>query len=248
MSIQTEWVPMTVADGTRMRAYVAHPAGPPRAGLLVFQEAFGVNVHIRSVTERFAREGYLSVAPELFHRTGDGIEIDYTDLARAMPILRQVTTEGLSADIRAAYDWLQKDSGGKIATAAVGYCMGGRTAFLAAQAVPVACAISYYGGGIAPSQFGPGLLDRVHDVQAPLLLFWGGLDTHIGPEQIQQVTGALKAAKKAYVNVEFSDADHGFSCDARASYNAQAAGEAWALTRAFLETHAGAKVRKSANC
>jgi carboxymethylenebutenolidase len=79
MSTKTEYVNLAVSDGTSMRAYVAHPEGKPRAGLLVFQEAFGVNAHIRDVTERFAREGYLAISPELFHRTAPGLEAGYTN-------------------------------------------------------------------------------------------------------------------------------------------------------------------------
>ena len=131
---------------------------------------------------------------------------------------------GLAADIRAAFDWLQKASaGGKIATGAVGYCMGGRTSTLAAMTVPLACGISYYGGGIAPSPFNGGLLDRLREVNAPMLFFWGGLDGFIKPEHVKMVTDGMRAAGRPFVSVEFSDADHGFFCDQRGSYNANAA-------------------------
>src|SRR5208282_3508573 len=123
-----------------MRAYVAHPEGKPRAGLLVFQEAFGVNAHIRDVADRFAREGYLTIAPELFHRTAPGLEWGYTDFPAIIPHLRALTDAGLEADIRAAHSWLPEG----VPVSAVGYCMGGRTACLAAITVPLACAISYY--------------------------------------------------------------------------------------------------------
>jgi carboxymethylenebutenolidase len=117
--------------------------------------------------------------------------------------------------------------------------MGGRTAFLAAATVPVACAVSYYGGGIAPNPMTGGLLARAGDIQAPCLFFWGGLDKHITPEQTLAVTQAMREAGKVWTSVEFSFADHGFSCDARASYNAEATKQAWAMTLAFLETHLG---------
>src|SRR5438132_6438281 len=100
MNLKTEYVTLSVADGTTMRAYVAHPAGKPRAGLLVFQEAFGVNAHIRSVTERFAREGYLAISPELFHRTAPGFAIGYTDMGPAFEQLQALTDPGLEADIQ----------------------------------------------------------------------------------------------------------------------------------------------------
>jgi carboxymethylenebutenolidase len=238
MNPSTEYVTLSVSDGTSMRAYVARPTAAPKAALIVFQEAFGVNPHIRDLAERFAREGYLAVAPELFHRTAPGLEAGYTDFNAVMPHMQALTDPGLEADIRATWDWLKNSSGSPaLSISAVGYCMGGRCACHAAILLPIACGISYYGGGIANSPFFPGLTDRLKDLQAPMLFFWGGLDQHIGPDQVQAVNNALREAKKPYVNVEFSFADHGFFCDARPSYNAEAAAEAWALTLAFLARH-----------
>jgi carboxymethylenebutenolidase len=237
MNPKTEYVTLSVSDGTSMRAYVAHPGGKPRAGLLVFQEAFGVNAHIRDVTERFAHEGYLSISPELFHRTAPGLEAGYTNFPEVMPHLQALTDGGLAADIQAAYQWLKNGEAKHLPVASVGYCMGGRTAIQAALTVPLGCAISYYGGGIAPSPMFPNLIDRLKDLKAPTLYFWGGLDAHIGPDAVHAVEAALSAAKKDYVNVVLSAADHGFFCDARASYNPVAAKEAWSLTLEFLKLH-----------
>jgi carboxymethylenebutenolidase len=238
MNIRTEFLTLSVDDGTSMRAYVARPEGAPRAGLIVFQEIFGINEHIRDVTERFAREGYLAIAPELFHRSGPGFESGYTDMSQGFEHMKQVTDAGLAADIRAAFDWLQNQgTGKKLPTGAIGYCMGGRAAALAAMTVPLACAISYYGGGIAPSPFNPGLLDRLKEIQSPTLFFWGGLDGFIKPEHVKMVTDGMRAANKPFASMEFSDADHGFFCDARASYNANAASEAWPLTLAYLKNY-----------
>ena len=125
----------------------------------MFQEAFGVNAHIRDVSERFASEGYVAIAPELYHRTAArGWEGNYTDFPSVMPHMQAIKEETLSADVRATYEWLTRASQvDKNATACVGYCMGGRVSFLANALVPVKAAISYYGGGIAPGQRGPGL-------------------------------------------------------------------------------------------
>ncbi|HLI87005.1 MAG TPA: dienelactone hydrolase family protein, partial [Bryobacteraceae bacterium] len=136
---------------------------------------------------------------------------------------------------RAAHQWLSDAGESKICS--TGYCMGGRVSTMAAITAPLACAVSYYGGGIAPNQMNPGLLDRLKDLKAPMLFFWGGLDSHIPQESVQKVTAALTAAQKNYTNVVFSFADHGFFCDQRASYNPQAAALAWPLTLAFFETH-----------
>jgi len=239
LEIQSGWVNLQVGDGTTMRAYVARPQKElVRAGLLVFQEAFGVNAHIRDVTERFAREGYYSLAPELFHRTAPGLEGTYNNFEAVMPHVRALKEQDLEADARSAYTGL-RDSLGAAGTpvACVGFCMGGRVSFLTNSILPIEAAVSFYGGGIAPSPMGAGLLARTANLQAPQLLFWGGLDKHIGPDQTQAVSGALRKEGKVFVNVEFSDADHGFFCDARASYNPTAAQQAWALTHSFLNCH-----------
>jgi carboxymethylenebutenolidase len=185
MEIKSEFVTTKVSDGTSMRLFVARPAGAaPGRGLLVMQEAFGVNAHIRDVTERFAREGFVAVAPELYHRTGAGFEGRYDDFPSAMTHLKELRDPNLEADFRAAYDWLRANgvaAGSPIA--AVGFCMGGRAAVLAGITLPLECAVSFYGGGIAPSPMNPGFLGRVKDLKAPVLLFWGGRDQHITPEQ-----------------------------------------------------------------
>jgi carboxymethylenebutenolidase len=238
--IKTEWIILNVADGTTMRAYVARPQdSAPHTGLMVFQEAFGVNGYIRDVTERFAREGYIAVAPELFHRTAPGFEGAYNNFEAVMPHIRALTDQNLEADIGSAYEWLRADLGtlGQ-PIACVGFCMGGRMTFLTNALLPVKAAISFYGGGIALSPFSPGLLSRAGDLHAPQFLFWGGLDKHIGPELTHAVTESLRAAGKPFVNVEFSDADHGFFCDARPNYNPSAARQAWALTLTFLNIYA----------
>ena len=232
-AIVKEKVKLAVADGTQMAAYVARPEqGGPHPGLLVFQEAFGVNHHIRSVSERFAAEGYVVIAPELFHRTAPGFEGSYTDFPAVMPHLQAMTTETAEMDIGSAHEWLRSNAQVKPnEISSVGFCMGGRVSFLANSVVPLRAVVSFYGGGIAP-----GLLDRASKVQAPSLLIWGGLDKHITPEHRKAVTDALSAQQKIYVNVEFSQADHGFFCDERASFEPRSARQAWALTLEFLRS------------
>lgn len=233
-AIIKEKVELAVADGTRMAAYVARPEhGGPHPGILVFQEAFGVNHHIRNVTERFAAEGYVAIAPELFHRTAPpGFEGSYTDFPALMPHYQAVTTETAEADIRSAYEWLRSNTQVKASEiSSVGFCMGGRISFIANSVVALRAAVSFYGGGIAP-----GLLDRAPKLQAPSLFIWGGLDKHITPEHRRTVTQALSTQKKIYVTAEFSRADHGFFCDERAAYEPHSARQAWALTLEFLRS------------
>jgi carboxymethylenebutenolidase len=238
MEIRSEYVTLGVSDGTEMRAWTARPAaGKTHPGLMVFQEAFGVNAHIRDVTERFAREGYVAIAPELFHRTAAGFEARYDDFPSTVPHMRALKDDQTAADSRAAYDWLRESVGDKAAIAATGYCMGGRAAFLAGLTLPLACGASYYGGGIAPNPGNPGLLARAAELRCPMLFFWGGLDKHITREHSRAVNDTLTAEGKKFVDVEISDADHGFFCDARASYNPTAAALVWPWTLAFLKTH-----------
>jgi len=217
-----------------MNAYVARPAdGTTHPGLLVFQEAFGVNAHIRELTERFARAGLVAIAPELFHRTGTGFEGDYSDFSSCVPHMKAMSVEGTTQDIRAAYDWLRNDPQVRNdAIASIGFCMGGRASFLANATIPLQAAISFYGGGIAP-----GLLPKAADLHSPMLFFWGGRDKHIPQEQIRAVVDECKRLGKPYVNLEISEADHGFFCDARASYHAEASSLAWSICETFLHYH-----------
>lgn len=235
----SENVTLTVADGTSMNAFVARPAGGEKSpGLVVFQEAFGVTGHIRDVTSRFAHEGYVAIAPELFHRTAaPGAELSYTDFPAVMPHMQALTTDSLQNDIRAVYSWLRKDAqtdGARIGCA--GFCLGGRTSYLASATVPLQAAVSFYGGAIGPSNRGPSLLPLAPQMNAPILFFWGGLDTHIPPEQVRPIEDALRQAGKEFVNVTISFANHAFFRDGGPNYNAQAASLAWALTKEFLET------------
>jgi carboxymethylenebutenolidase len=232
--IITERIELAVADGTSMAAYVARPKAQARQpGLMLFQEAFGVNHHMRSVAERFATEGYLVVAPELFHRTAPaGFAASYTDFPAVMPHVEAVTADAAEEDVRSAYDWLKANSQVKAdEISCVGFCMGGRVSFIANSAVPLRAAVSFYGAGIAA-----GLLDRAAKLQAPMLLIWAGLDKHITPEHRKSVTDALSAQSKIYVHAEFSRADHGFFCDERAAYEPHSARQAWALTLEFLRS------------
>ena len=232
--IVKEKIELKVADSTSMPAYVARPAGGgPHPGLMIFQEAFGVNSHIRQVSERFAAHGNVAVAPELFHRPAPpGYEGNYNDFPSVMPHYQAVTNETAEADVRASYEWLHSNSQVKAdEISCVGFCMGGRISFLANSVVSLRKAVSFYGGGIAP-----GLLDRAPNLGAPALLIWGGLDKHITAEHRQAVTDALDGQRKIYVNVVFSNADHAFFCDDRPAYQPIATRQAWALTLEFLRS------------
>jgi len=219
-----------------MRAYVSRPSSDgPHPGILVLQEALGVNSQIRGVADRYAELGFVAIAPDLFHRIKPGYEADTPVMDEIMPLIQSPTPEGMIADVTAAFEWITSE--GKVSavqTAAVGYCMGGRAAFLANSALPLGASISYYGGRIAP-----GLLDHVSSLHAAQLFFWGAKDTGIPPEQNRAVVDALREAKKEFVNVEFSESGHGFFNEQTDRYNASAAHQSWAIGIAFLEEELG---------
>jgi carboxymethylenebutenolidase len=225
--IHSQYVDLAVPDGTSMRAWFCAPAaGKAKAGLMIFQEAFGVNAHIRDVTERFARLGYAAAAPELYHRTAAGIEGSYDNFAAMGPAFNAINNTDLGQDVRATFEFLQQQAS---KVACVGYCLGGRVSFIANTAVPVKAAVSYYGGGI------PAILDRASHSAAPMLFFWGEKDKRLNAEYRQKVADGMHASPQSSTQVTFSDADHGFFCDQRASYNPHAAELSWTLTLAFLD-------------
>ena len=219
-----------------MNAYVSAPEGNGTfPAVILFQEAYGVNGHIKNVADRVAGEGYVVIAPELFHRTAPaGFVAPYGDFSVVMPHFQALTTEMLVDDSYACYDWLvtqpnvKKDKIGSI-----GFCLGGRVSFIANSALKLAAAVSFYGGGMHA------IADRAASLSGPQLMFWGGKDQHIKPEHVQTVVETLISNEKDYINVVISSADHAFFCDERPSYNADAAKEAWGMTLAFFKNKLG---------
>jgi len=230
--IRTSAVTIPVADGTTMAGYLAVPTTPgPHAAVVVIQEIFGVNAHIRDVTERFAHAGYLVLAPEIFHRFAPGYQGSYDDIPASIALTSKLTPDGAAADLAAAHAWLAARNDvrpGRIA--AIGYCMGGRLAFVANATLPLGAAVSYYGGGIATNH-----LEIASALHGPQLLVWAGNDPWIPAADRDRVHAAVRDAGKRCVNVEFSGVNHGFFCDARSDYDAGASRQAWALTLAFLD-------------
>ncbi len=230
------WIELEVNDGTRMRAWLARPEGRAKApGLIVYQEVFGLNDHIREVCEKFAAEGFVALAPEVYHRSAPGIAFPYDDYPSAKAQKLKLTLDGLEADARACAAWFNRDAQTEgMALGAIGYCMGGRLAFLANACLPLACAASYYGGDIHTH------LDLVPSLSGPHLFCWGGLDQAITWEQRPLVMDAMKDAKKPFLDLVISGAHHGFNCDLRpAVYSGAAARQARSLTLAFLHEHLG---------
>jgi len=217
-----EWVKLRAADGQELAAWVARPEGEPIAGLVVVQEIFGVNAHIRSVTDGWAKDGFLAVAPALFDRIEPGVELAYEgeDAQRARSFIPKLDIEKSVLDTKAAMDYAADATGKKVGV--IGYCYGGTIAWLAATRLGAAAAVGYYGGRIANyANENPG---------CPVTLHFGRQDAHIPPEEIDKVRSAHPE-----VEIYMYDAGHGFNCDARASYNAAAAREARERSLAFLK-------------
>lgn len=216
-------VTLTAADGHELDAYVARPTGEPLAGLVVVQEIFGVNQHIRSVADGYARDGFLAVAPALFDRIERGVELGYegADMQRAMSFIPRLDVEKSLADVAAAIQFAQNESGANVGV--IGYCYGGTIAWLAATRLHLP-AVGYYGGRTANY--------AEEALSAPVMLHFGSQDTHIPAEEVNKIQAAHPE-----VEVYWYDAGHGFNCDARGSYNPKAAGLARDRSLKFLKEH-----------
>ncbi len=215
-----EKIELTCRDGEKIGAYVARPVGAPRGGIVVLQEIFGVNHHIRAVADRFAAAGYLAVAPALFDRVERDVELGYgqDDRPRAMDLRGKTRVEATLQDVEAAI--AVAGQGGKVGL--VGYCWGGTLAFLSACRLSgVTASVGYYGGGIAAI--------ASERPRVPVMLHFGAHDKHIPLSDVEKIRQAQPT-----VPVFVYDADHGFNCDERDSYNKEAAGEASLRTMEFL--------------
>jgi len=211
---------LQAADGHRLAAYRAVPAGKPRGALVVVQEIFGVNSHIRAVADGYAADGWLAIAPAMFDRVERGIELGYTpaDIERGRELKGGCSNDPALLDIAAAVDTVR--SAGKVAV--IGYCWGGTLAWLAACRQPgLSAAVSYYGGGIGE------LIDLTP--RCPVLAHFGERDASI-PLTVPE------ALRKAHPEVEIHiyPAGHGFNCDQRGSFDAPSAKLARERSLAFL--------------
>jgi carboxymethylenebutenolidase len=217
--------------------YEAAEQGVPKGAVVVVQEAFGVNDHIKDVAERFAAEGYRAVAPHLFHRQGDPV-IDYDDIETAKKYIGALTEEGIAEDLATAYGHLHDDGFDDSRIAVVGFCMGGTVAFIEAATRTLGAAVTFYGGGIAEGRFGsPSLVELAGDLKTPWLGCYGDQDHGIPVEQVEQLRAAVAGAPVDTEIVRYPDAGHGFHCDARSSYHEASARDAWSRTLAWLDEH-----------
>jgi carboxymethylenebutenolidase len=220
--VAAEFTRLMARDGHEFDAWLSPPEGAPRGAVLVLQEIFGVNSHIRAVTDGFAADGYLAIAPSLFDRVKRNVEMGYTpqDVEHGRGYLMQIPEEKLLLDMRACINVVRHAG----SVGAVGYCWGGSLAYLAACELPVAAAVAYY--GTRTLQY----LDR--QPKAPVMYHFGERDKTIPSEAIEKIRAAHPQGE-----VFTYAADHGFNCDHRASFDADAAKRARERTLAFLARH-----------
>jgi carboxymethylenebutenolidase len=223
-----------------MPAAVAEPAGAPAGGIVVIQEAFGVNAHIRDIARRLADAGYLAIAPALFHRNGSPTFEYDGDMKDLMPVFQSLTGSTVDNDVAGAVGWLTDQGIAMERMGIVGFCMGGTVALHSATVHPFGAAVSFYGGGVAEGRFGMApLVDQAPDLLAPWLGLYGDQDHGIPVDQVEALRAAAATAAAETEVVRYPDADHGFNCDVRASYHADSAADAWARTLAWFERHLG---------
>ena len=215
-------IELKAADGHRLAACRVAPAGKARGGVVIVQEIFGLNHHIRAVATEYAKAGYLAVAPALFDRVERGADVPYAHVARGRALRDQIKTEQTLLDLKAAID--AAAPAGKVGM--VGYCWGGTLAYIACCHLALAAGVAYYGGGLTK------VLDRTP--KCPVMFHFGERDAHIPLSDVEQV-------KKAYPlgHYYLYPAEHGFNCTERASFDAPSAKLALERTLDFLHRHVG---------
>ena len=243
MSVESDFLDIPLADGGNMRGYLARPeGGETLPGIIVYMEIFGINSHIRDVTERIAAEGFVALAPDYFHRTGPGIELGYDDagMAEGMKHLGQLDADQMIADAEASIALLKaRDDVGGAGIGAMGFCIGGHMTYLTACTTGIRAAASYYGGGIAAPKGpggGPSTVGRTPGIAGRIHCYFGGQDAMIPANQVDAVRGALADAGTRHEVTVYEEADHGFHCDQRASFNEAAAQDAWGKTVALFNS------------
>ena len=219
-------VPLTTKDGHTLQGYVAEPSGAPKGGLVVIQEIFGVNSHVRNLAEKFAGDGYLAIAPALFDRIEKNLDLGYgqEDFGKGRDTRGALTNEGIVADAQAAIDEASKS--GKVGI--VGYCFGGAVSWMGAtQCSGLAAASTFYGGGIHAS--------RDATPKCPVIFNFGDKDGGIPLSQVAEI-------KETHPDIPcyvYDDSGHGFCCDERESYNKGACERGHARTLALFGEHVG---------
>jgi carboxymethylenebutenolidase len=217
------WIELKASDGHLLQAWCVPPSGTPRGAIVVLQEIFGVNPHIRKLCERYASQGWLAVAPALYDRVKPRVELAYgpEGVAEGRRLKEGTSDEKALRDVQAAVDYAARAGG----VAVIGFCWGGTLAWLAASRLQgVGCAVTYYGTNIHGH--------RNERPRVPVLMHFGEQDHHIPPEHVRDIA-QTHPGQPLYRY----EAGHGFNCDDRAAYHAPSAAQAAQRTSQFLELH-----------
>lgn len=228
ISTTSRWIDIP-ADGGSFQGYLALPKTGTGPAVIILQEIFGVNAHIRSVADQYAADGYVALAPDVFWRTQPRVELGYdgADREKAMELLQKTNLDAAVGDVGASAQALRAlpEVTGKVA--AIGFCFGGRLAYLAAAQESVDLAVAYYGGGIQNQ------LDQADKIKTPIQFHYGELDAHIPSDAVASVRDRFAGRSDSELYL-YQGADHGFNCGDRASYNAKASALAHGRTLTFL--------------
>jgi carboxymethylenebutenolidase len=228
MEATSTWIDIRADDGA-FQAYLALPRGGKGPGIVLLQEIFGVNAHIRSLADQYAADGYVVLAPDLFWRSKAHIELGYDgdDWTTAVGLMQAVDMAKTRSDIAHAATALRALPGVEGKIASIGYCFGGLLSYFAAADGMVDAAVAYYGGGIQNN------LALADQIKVPLLMHFGALDSHIPATAVQQIAEQFDENRNVEIHV-YPDAEHGFNCSHRASYHQGSAAQAHGNTLIFL--------------
>jgi carboxymethylenebutenolidase len=231
-----ELIAIETPDGS-MSAFLAVPEREPRGGVVVVQEAFGLTGHIRRVAEALAADGWLAIAPALFHRSDEQI-FGYSDYDKLGPVIMKLTRETIESDIDVAIELLAARGIAENATGIIGFCLGGSVTLATAARRELGAAVTFYGGGLADGRFGLDAgIDTAAHLRTPWLGLYGDLDEHISVDDVERVRVAAASSPVDSQVVRYADADHGFHCDERPSFHAESSSDAWQRTLTFLAEH-----------
>lgn len=238
----SRWIDVPSFDDRTFAAYLSLPPKTPRdepaPAIVVLQEIWGVNEHIRSVADQYASDGFVALAPDLFWRMKPRVDLGYDEAGtkEAFGYRRGIDLDLADRDIASAVDVLTGMKEVEGGVGAVGYCMGGMLAYRAAAKAGIGCAVCYYGGGIAQ------MLDLASSIDVPMSMHFGERDTHITKDQVDAIEGVFGSRGNVRID-RYRDADHGFNCWARPSYHQRSAALAHGRSLAFLATHLGDATR-----
>jgi carboxymethylenebutenolidase len=227
-----------IADGNqKMPCHLAKPAsGGPHPAVIVIMEAFGLNDNIKKIADRFAAEGFVALAPDIYFRQPNNV-VGYNDMPNAMRLMQSVKDDEVTGDVQASVTYLKSLKEVKPKFGITGFCMGGKIAFLTACRVgDIGASAPFYGGGmVSPGSSGKAPIDYVEGLKAPVLAYFGGKDAFIPMDQVEKFRSTLQKAGKQVEVVVYQDADHGFMCDERPVYHPTHAKGAWDKTVAFFK-------------